>query len=70
MSASLVAEYCSFKPSFPFDVATNRVNEAKYVYGVTTLLYDATRERVIVATRRYFVASARYDVASGRCSVA
>jgi hypothetical protein len=50
MSASLVAEYLFFKPSFPFNVATNRLNEATCLCFVTMLLFDATGKRNTVAT--------------------
>lgn len=43
VSASLVAEYPYFKASFPFNVATCRINEAEHADFVMMLLLVATK---------------------------
>lgn len=57
MNTSLVAEHLCFKPLYRFNVATHRINKATYPYFVTTLLFDATVKRMILAMQAYFVAS-------------
>ena len=69
MNASLVAEYLSFKPTFPFNVAMYRVNEATYLCFVAMLLFDATVKRMDVATLVCFVASTRTVSQSTRASL-